>query len=208
MPALEAPRAHAWARGARAVTARLPSGARPAPGRAPLSAPRAPATPPSGARRKLDEKKNVWIALLNLEKAHGTAESLAGAFKRACADQNAKHMYLQMATVHERAGDGEAVSQTFDAACKHYKASKKVWLAKMDWQMRAAKPEAAKATLERALQSLARRKHVATIVKFAQLEYRHGARLRACLHALLQCRRAPQRELEPPSALTAARGNS
>lgn len=131
------------------------------------------------SRSKLDEKKNVWIALLNLEKAHGSDASLAAAFKRACADQNAKHMYLQMAIVHERAHDAEAVGKTFDAACKHYKASKKVWLAKMEWQMRNGQHEGAKATLERSLQSLARRKHVATIVKFAQLEYRHGARARS-----------------------------
>ncbi|KAJ1617472.1 hypothetical protein T492DRAFT_605406 [Pavlovales sp. CCMP2436] len=129
--------------------------------------------------RALEEKKNVWIALLNLEKAHGTADTLAAAFRRSCADQNAKHMYLQMAAVHERAADAEAVVKTFEAVCKQFKASKKVWLAKMEWQMRSAEPAAAKATLERALQSLPRRKHVPTIVKFAQLEYRLGSVERA-----------------------------
>lgn len=136
----------------------------------------APFAPRSRARRKLDEKKNVWIALLNLEKAHGTPETLAAVFRRSCADQNGKHMYLQMAAVHERAADDKAVLSTYDAVCKHYRQSKKVWLAKMEWAMRRGDADAAKATLERSLQSLPRRKHVPTIVKFAQLEYRHGAR--------------------------------
>jgi len=117
--------------------------------------------------------------LLNLEKAHGTAESLAAVFRRCCSDQNAKHMYLHMAQVHERAGDDDSVGNTFDAVCRHYKASKKVWLARMEWLMRKGDTAAAKSTLERSLLSLARRKHVPTIVKFAQLEYRHGSLERA-----------------------------
>ena len=52
------------------------------------------------------ERFNVWAALLNFEKAHGSDQTFLDAFRRAVAGTSSPHrVHLHAASLHERAGD-------------------------------------------------------------------------------------------------------
>lgn len=57
--------------------------------------------------REEDEKLNVWMALLNLENAHGTAESFEKLFKEAAQYNDAETIYLRVAAILAQTGKHE-----------------------------------------------------------------------------------------------------
>jgi rRNA biogenesis protein RRP5 len=57
--------------------------------------------------REEDEKLNVWMALLNLENAHGTAESFDKLFKEAAQYNDAETIHLRVAAVLTQTGKNE-----------------------------------------------------------------------------------------------------
>ena len=78
------------------------------------------------ALKKIDlggqrERFNVWAALLNLEKAHGTEDAFAAMFQRALQGADPKEVHLHVAATHERAGDLELTDAAYEAACKKFK---------------------------------------------------------------------------------------
>lgn len=58
--------------------------------------------------REEQEKLNVWMALLNLEVAYGTEETLQSVFNDAIRANDAKTVYLRVAALLEEAGKHEA----------------------------------------------------------------------------------------------------
>ena len=78
--------------------------------------------------RREDERFNLWAALLNFEKAHGTDEAFVAAFRRATAGVSAPHrVHLHVAGLHERAGDRTLADAAYDAACKKFRRMPEVW---------------------------------------------------------------------------------
>jgi rRNA biogenesis protein RRP5 len=135
--------------------------------------------------RDVQEKLNVWIAFLNLERAVGTADSLKKVFERACVYNEPKHVHIQLAKIYEatRRPDEEqddpalALHRTM---CKKFSQSCKVWVGHMLYLYTAGQDEtAARKLLPQALKSLPRRKHVKITCKAAQLEYKYGSAERA-----------------------------
>jgi rRNA biogenesis protein RRP5 len=63
--------------------------------------------------REEKEKLNVWIALLNLECAYGTDDSLETIFKEAAKANDSKTIHLRLASIMEEAGKFE-VSHILD----------------------------------------------------------------------------------------------
>jgi rRNA biogenesis protein RRP5 len=57
--------------------------------------------------REEEEKLNVWMALLNLENAHGTAESFEKLFKEAAQYNDAETIHLRVADVLAQTGKNE-----------------------------------------------------------------------------------------------------
>ncbi|EJD51778.1 nucleic acid-binding protein [Auricularia subglabra TFB-10046 SS5] len=124
--------------------------------------------------REEQEKLNVWIALLNLENLHGTPESLAGLFKDAARHNDSKTIHLRMAAIFDQTGKLEQAEEQFQKTCKKFGKSSKVWTEFGEFYLRHGKPEDARKLLSRCIQSLEKRKHLKTISKFAQLEYKLG----------------------------------
>jgi rRNA biogenesis protein RRP5 len=60
--------------------------------------------------REEQERLNVWFALLNLENIYGTEQTIEGAFKDAARRNDAKTVYLGLATIFEQ-------SEKFDVRC-------------------------------------------------------------------------------------------
>lgn len=64
------------------------------------------------AVREEKEKLNVWIAMLNMENAYGSDESLQETFKRACQYNDAQDVHERLASIYIQSGKAEV--------CYHY----------------------------------------------------------------------------------------
>lgn len=124
--------------------------------------------------REEDEKLNVWLALLNLENSYGTEAEVEQTFKEAIQFNEPKTVHLRMAAIFERTDKVAQAEDMFKRAAKKFSQSSKVWTLFGEFYLAHDQAESARALLPRALQSLPKRKHIKTIVKFAQLEYRLG----------------------------------
>ncbi|KAI0375236.1 hypothetical protein BV20DRAFT_934020 [Pilatotrama ljubarskyi] len=124
--------------------------------------------------REEQEKLNVWIALLNLENIYGTDESLESTFKDAARHNDSKTIHLRMAEIFEQSDKPEKAEEQFKRTVKKFSQSSKVWTLFAEHYLKRGMLEEARKLLPRSLQSLEKRKHLKTICKFAQLEYKFG----------------------------------
>eukprot|EP00741_Cyanophora_paradoxa_P002553 tig00000605_g2477.t1 len=125
--------------------------------------------------REEGEKMNVWVALLNLEHKYGSEATLQSAFQRAAQTMDPKKMHVHLLNIYERAGEADNAEELYQVMTRKFKQSRKVWLRYLQAKMRQGKHEAARKTLQRALECLPKRKHIRTITRFAQLEFKHGS---------------------------------
>ncbi|KAI9106108.1 hypothetical protein DFS34DRAFT_47062 [Phlyctochytrium arcticum] len=126
--------------------------------------------------REEKEKMNVWVALLNLEHTYGTEESLQKTFDRAVAVNEPKHMYIHLIKIYERSQKRQKADDTYKIALKRFSTSSKLWCLYGLFHLVHNNQNLGlcRATLQRSLQSLPKRKHVKTICKFAQMEFKYG----------------------------------
>ncbi|KAG8985781.1 rRNA biogenesis protein rrp5 [Tulasnella sp. JGI-2019a] len=124
--------------------------------------------------REEQEKLNVWIALLNLEVAYGTEETLQTVLYDAIRANDAKTVHLRTAALLDEAGKHEQAEAMYDRATKKFGTSSKVWTLFGEHYLRQSKPDDGRRLLPRSLKSLEKRKHLKTITRFALLEYQLG----------------------------------
>ncbi|GAA5841896.1 hypothetical protein JCM11251_005414 [Rhodosporidiobolus azoricus] len=124
--------------------------------------------------REEQEKLNVWVALLNLENAYGDEESLEKVFRDAAQSNDAETVYLRLIDIYERSGKIEAEEELFKKTVKKFSQSPEVWTLFAQFYLSHGRPTEARELLPRSLKSLEKRDHVATISKFAQLEFKLG----------------------------------
>ncbi|KAI0801037.1 hypothetical protein C8Q74DRAFT_1239986 [Fomes fomentarius] len=124
--------------------------------------------------REEQEKLNVWIALLNLENVYGTETSLETTFKDAARHNDSKTIHLRLAGIFEQSDNVEKAEEQYKRTCKKFSQSSKVWTLFGEHYLKRGMLEDARKLLPRSLQSLEKRKHLKTICKFAQLEYKFG----------------------------------
>lgn len=124
--------------------------------------------------REEEERLNVWIALLNVENVYGTDESLEAVFKDAARHNDSKTVHLRLAAILDQSEKHEKAEDQYKRTCKKFGYSSKVWTLFCEYYLRRRSLEEARKLLPRSLQSLEKRKHLKTISKFAQLEYKLG----------------------------------
>lgn len=124
--------------------------------------------------REEGERLNVWIALLNVENVYGTDESLEAVFKDAARHNDSKTVHLRLAAILDQSEKHEKAEDQYKRTCKKFGYSSKVWTLFCEYYLRRQNLEEARKLLPRSLQSLEKRKHLKTISKFAQLEYKLG----------------------------------
>ncbi|KAL0951450.1 hypothetical protein HGRIS_008139 [Hohenbuehelia grisea] len=124
--------------------------------------------------REEQEKLNVWIALLNLENVYGTDESLESTFKDAARHNDSKTIHLRLAAILDQSEKFQKAEEQFKKTGKKFGQSSKVWTLFGEFYFRRDEAEHARSLLPRSLQSLEKRKHLKTISKFAQMEYKLG----------------------------------
>jgi ribosomal protein S1 len=128
------------------------------------------------------EKLNIWIALMNLEQAYGTAATLKATFDRACVFNDSKAVHLALASIYEESARVDqpetikTVEEFYNSALmKKFRQSCKVWMNLAQFYFTVKKDvTSARKLLPKALESLPRRKHMKATLKFAQMEFRHG----------------------------------
>ncbi|KAF8560198.1 hypothetical protein OG21DRAFT_1401925 [Imleria badia] len=124
--------------------------------------------------REEQERLNVWIALLNLENVYGTDATIEAVFKDAARHNDSKTIHLRLAAIFDESQKYEKAEEQYKRTCKKFGQSSKVWTLFCEHHLRRQQVEDARKLLSRALQSLEKRKHLKTISKFAQLEYKLG----------------------------------
>jgi tetratricopeptide (TPR) repeat protein len=107
------------------------------------------------AFREEEEKLNVWMALINLENAHGTPESFDKLFKEAAQYNDAKTVYLRTASVLQQTEKLDAAAEIFKKACKKFGQDSEPWTSFAEFEFVARDDaDAARALLPRSLKSL------------------------------------------------------
>ncbi|KAI9206531.1 uncharacterized protein BJ171DRAFT_422163 [Polychytrium aggregatum] len=124
--------------------------------------------------REEREKLNVWVALMNLENSYGTNESLQQVFTRAVAHNDPKTVYIHLVKIYERTQKSELAEELYKQMTKKFSMSSKVWTNYGLFLLKSGKSEESRKVLQRSLKSLPKHKHVKTISKFAQMEFRFG----------------------------------
>ncbi|KAJ4002507.1 hypothetical protein F5050DRAFT_1802449 [Lentinula boryana] len=124
--------------------------------------------------REEAEKLNVWIALLNLENAYGTDETLEKVFKNAARANDSKTVHLRLASILDQSDKHKKAEEQYRRTCKKFGLSSKVWTLFAEHYLQRGEIEESRKLLPRALQSLDKQKHLKTISRFAQLEYKFG----------------------------------
>ncbi|KAJ3219811.1 rRNA biogenesis protein rrp5 [Clydaea vesicula] len=124
--------------------------------------------------REEKEKLNVWVAFMNLENSYGTSESLKKVFDRACLANDPKTIYLQLAQIYIRTEKKLLAEELYTAMLKRFKQSSKVWTSAGLFYLQNSKVEESRLVLQRSLKSLPKHKHIKTITKFGQFEYKFG----------------------------------
>ncbi|KAK0208872.1 hypothetical protein DFS33DRAFT_480538 [Desarmillaria ectypa] len=124
--------------------------------------------------REEQEKLNVWIALLNLENLYGTDETLEETFKEAARANDSKTIHLRLASIFDTSEKFQQAEDQYRRTCKKFGRSSKVWTLFAEFYLRHDNIENSRNLLSRSLQSLEKRKHLKTISRFAQLEYKMG----------------------------------
>ncbi|KAG0259771.1 rRNA biogenesis protein rrp5 [Mortierella polycephala] len=117
--------------------------------------------------REEQEKMNVWVALMNLENTFGI-------FKNAVQTCEPKKVYLQLVKIYERSNKIELATELYNTMTKKFGQSSKIWTGFGHFQLHHGNLEAGRELLQRSLKSLPKRKHIKTISKFAQLEFKYG----------------------------------
>ena len=84
--------------------------------------------------------------------------------------------------IAERSSRKEIVGQMIKAMCKKFSTSTKVWLRLLESQLTSGEGDKARATLDRALQSLPKRKHIKIITRSASYAYSPTVLLSVVLH--------------------------
>ncbi|KAF9094819.1 rRNA biogenesis protein rrp5 [Mortierella sp. AD031] len=124
--------------------------------------------------REEQEKMNVWVALMNLENTFGSADTLEEVFKNAVQTCEPKKIYLQLVKIYERSNKIDLATELYTTMTKKFGQSSKVWTGFGHFQLHHGHLEAGRELLQRSLKSLPKRKHIKTISKFAQLEFKYG----------------------------------
>jgi ribosomal protein S1 len=124
--------------------------------------------------REEEDRKNVWIAYLNLECFYGTTENLHLVFDRAVSQNDPLEIHLSMASIlSSHSLKREETKKFYQSLTKKFKESLKAWLAFANWMM-PIEPDTSHQVLTDSLKALPKKNHIEMTLQFALLEYSQG----------------------------------
>ncbi|KAF8403960.1 hypothetical protein HHK36_012067 [Tetracentron sinense] len=125
--------------------------------------------------REEAEKLNIWVAYFNLENEHGNPpeESVMKTFQRALQYCDPKKVHLALLGMYDRTEQHKLADELVEKMIKKFKHSCKIWLKRVQSLLKQGKDEV-QSTVNRALLSLPRNKHIKFISQTAILEFKCG----------------------------------
>jgi rRNA biogenesis protein RRP5 len=107
--------------------------------------------------REQNEKKNVWVAYMNMENTYGTKESLAAVFRRAVSHSDPENMHLELIKIYTRADNMKAADELYMQLARKWKSSMSVWVRYGIFKFTQGKSDEARLLLDKALKVLPKR---------------------------------------------------
>jgi len=121
------------------------------------------------------ERLQVWGAWMNLENSYGEEGALDKLVQLAANSADPKAIYGKFLDIRELGDDHKATEQLYKTVTKKFRTSSQMWLRYTLWKLKAGNVEGARNVLQRSLKSIPSRKHIATLSKFAQFEFKYGS---------------------------------
>ncbi|BFU26486.1 S1 RNA binding domain-containing protein [Entamoeba histolytica] len=125
--------------------------------------------------RKLEEKLNIWKALMQLEANHGDEKSLKKVYNEALEVCDRKKIMLHMIHIYKEKKEVEEEEKIFRTLFKKVKGSCKVYKKYCNFLMRNNREEEIKNTLSKAKTTLDKKKMISLEIHIARLEYKYGS---------------------------------
>lgn len=123
---------------------------------------------------QVDEKFNVWVVYLNVERQYGTVESFAVLLRRAESMSKPKPIATEAIKMLLKADRRQEAEEIYQRVLRRYKHCVSSWVNWAVYHFETKKADQARDILNKSLKSLAPRKHLKLLTKFAQLEFKHG----------------------------------
>jgi len=125
--------------------------------------------------REEKERFNVWIALLNLENLYGNEDTLKKVLSRAQQANSPLKVSMEMAKIFAGSNKIQQAKATYEEIVTKYHQEPDCWIQYGMFAFAQDDAELAHAIMKRALERLTKKEHVTIMVKFAQLEFKHGS---------------------------------
>nr|CAH7737777.1 unnamed protein product [Callosobruchus chinensis] len=123
----------------------------------------------------VDERLNIWLALLNLENMFGTKESFEKTFEDAVKYNDSLTVYLKAIQMLAETGKNVDMEEKISKVRKKHKSEPKMWLEIAKTYYLINKFKEARNMKEAALKSILDKKtQMEIIVRFAVMEFKHG----------------------------------
>lgn len=123
---------------------------------------------------EVDEKFNVWVVYLNVERQYGTVESFAVLLRRAESMSKPKPIATEAIRMLLKADRRQEAEEIYQRILRRYKHCVSSWVNWAVYHFEIKKADQARDILNKSLKSIAPRKHLKLLTKFAQLEFKHG----------------------------------
>ncbi|CAK9145936.1 unnamed protein product [Ilex paraguariensis] len=125
--------------------------------------------------REESEKLNIWVAYFNLENEYGNPaeDAVLKVFQRALQYCDPKKVHVALLGMYERTEQHKLADDLLYKMVKKFKQSCKVWLRRVHWLLK-QNVDGVQSTVNRALLSLPRHKHIKFISQTAILEFKTG----------------------------------
>ncbi|XP_037949163.1 protein RRP5 homolog [Teleopsis dalmanni] len=124
--------------------------------------------------RNLNERLNIWMALLNLELHYGTKETYDNTMKEALTCNDPMQIHLRSLEILKDSNNRQELFEIISIITKKYKTEPEAWKAVAIAYFSIDMPERAQQMLQKSLLSLPEREHVNTIVMFANLNHKYN----------------------------------
>lgn len=124
--------------------------------------------------KEIEELFNVWVVFLNLERQFGTKESFSVLLRRAENSSKPKPIAMEAIKMLLKADRRNEAEEIYQRILRRYKHCMSSWVNWAIYHFEMSKFDLARDILNKSLKSLAPRKHINLLNKFAQLEYKYG----------------------------------
>lgn len=135
----------------------------------------------------LKEKLNLWVAYMNLEMNYGSQDTFKSVVERALEINEKKNVYIHLISIYKHSGKFDMAMEVYKILVKNYFSDQTVWKNYIDFLFEVQTLSGDQMTVEgfegfpepkeglnRALQVLAKERHIEMLIYYGQLQYKYN----------------------------------